>query len=113
MLNSNSSLINGGETLTIVLVLFVAWCVSSFTLEDALGCFSTFSGARGSAAIHMVLAGGDGVGTTTCTQKQTFRIENTTNVYHSRSLSHRKLTDMGIIEASRDQPIFGPEVPGS
>lgn len=55
--------------LTKVLVLFVAGCVSSFTLVDALGCVSTLSSAGGSAAIHMVLTGRDGVGTTACIHK--------------------------------------------
>lgn len=50
---------------TIVLILFVAGGVSSFTLVDTLRCVSTFSTAGRSAAIHMVLTGGDGVGAAT------------------------------------------------
>lgn len=50
---------------TIMLILFVARGVSSFTREDTLRCVSTFSAAGRSAAIHMVLTGGNGVRTAT------------------------------------------------
>lgn len=46
-----------------MLVLLVAGAVASFTPEDTLRCVSTFSAAGRSAAIHMVLTGGDGVRT--------------------------------------------------
>lgn len=44
-----------------MLILFVAGGVSSFTLVDTLRSVSTFSAAGRSAAIHMVLTGGNGV----------------------------------------------------
>lgn len=87
--------------LTEVLVLLIAGCVSRFTLVDTLGCFSTLTSARGSAAIHMVLTWGDGVRATTCGYKDWLRdVHHTHN--HCICLSHAKLTDMRVIEASRD-----------
>ena len=85
---------------TVMLVLFVAGCVSCLTLVDALGCVSTLASAGRSAAVHMVLTGGDGVGTTTCGHKDGVRIVGTTHVYHCRRPSHPKLTNVGVIEAS-------------
>lgn len=53
------------RSFTIVLILLVTGCVSSFTLVNTLRCFSTFSATGRSATIHMVLTGGNGVGTAT------------------------------------------------
>lgn len=112
--NPSWSRINGSSNfLTKVLVLFVAGCVSNFTLEDALGCVSTLPTAGGSAAIHMVLAGGDSVGPTSCRHTDSVRTVDTTHTCTTAGLSHTKLTNVGVIKASRDQSLFGPEVPGS
>lgn len=55
--------------LTIVLVLCIAWCVSRLTLADTLWCVTTLPTTGRSAAIHMVLTGGDGVGPAACRHK--------------------------------------------
>lgn len=97
--------------LTKVLVLLIAGCVSGFTLVDTLGCVSTLASARGSAAIYMVLTGGDSVRATTCGCKDWLRNTHPHTHTHRICLSYAKLTNMRVIEASRDQSIFGPEAP--
>lgn len=95
-----------------MLILFVAGGVSSFTREDTLRCVSTFSAAGRSAAIHMVLTGGNGVRTATWRDKVWVTNEQQYTQHHLRVL-HKVLTNVGVIKASRDQSILGPEIPGS
>ena len=56
--------------LTIVFIQSVAWCVSRFTLADALWCVTSLPSAGRSGAIHMVFTGRNGVGSATCRQNQ-------------------------------------------
>lgn len=94
-----------------MLILFVAGGVSSFTREDTLRCVSTFSAAGRSAAIDMVLTGGNGVRTATWTDK--VWVTNEQQYTHHLCVLHKVLTNVGVIKASRDQSILGPEIPGS
>lgn len=93
-----------------MLVLCVARCVSRFTLVDTIRCVSMLPSAGGSGAIYVVLTGFDGVGTAACRRRYQLRGVNT---YGATCVSHSELTNMRVIEASGDQTVVGPEVPGS
>lgn len=95
-----------------MLILFVAGGVSSFTIVDTLRCASTFSAAGRSAAIHMVLTGGNGVRTATWRESLGHK-QATIHTMPLICILHKELTNVGVIEASRDQSLRGPEVPGS
>lgn len=92
-----------------MLVSFVARCVSSFTLVDALGCISSFPRAGGSAAIHMVFTGGDGVRPTTCTHKEYDAWIRITDAHihthtHKQSLTHTHKTHQCGSHRDRQRP---------
>lgn len=72
--------------LTKVFVFLVGWGVARLTNLTALGGAASLPCARGPGAIHVVLAGRDGVGSAAY---------------------------MGVIETTGNQAFFGPEVPSS
>lgn len=97
-----------------MLVLFVAGCVSSFTLEETLWGVSTLSTTGRSAAIHMVFTGLNGVGPATYGHNISVRIK-IAHVYLHRSITDTQttsLTNVRVVETSSDQSLFHPEVPG-
>lgn len=98
--------------LTVVLVLIVTGRVSGLALKDAVGGVAALSGAGRPAAVDMVLARRDGVGTAACRRKHGVRISDATHQIITVGAAHSKLTDVGVIEASRDQSHLSPEVPG-
>lgn len=94
-----------------MLVLVVAGCVSRFTFVDTLGRVPTFSSAGGSAPIHVVLAGLDGVGPATYGHNSSVRIVHTRA---QETQTHATpLTNVRVVEASSDQSLLRPELPGS
>ena len=97
-----------------MLVLFIAGLVSIFTFLDATGCFSSLASAGGSAAVYMVLARWDSVGTTTCRHNFWVRsVDNAHTLDFLISLLHRKFTNVGVIKAPGDQALIVPELPSS